>query len=136
MPNRNRAIVCEGALALMTFTLMLGVAARALQSRPDSLPGDRAAALILQEPQNKPSPDPQQPDAPRPGPEADKHAIFTGTIIKNGEDFVLRDQSGTLYRLDAPSKAAPFEGKSVKVTGKLEETAKLIHVENIEEITT
>jgi hypothetical protein len=92
--------------------------------------------LTLQEPQNKPSPDPQQPGAPRPGPQADKAAVFTGTIIRHGSDFVLRDQSGTVYRLDAPSKAERYEGKPVKVTGKLEEAARLIHADTIEEITT
>jgi hypothetical protein len=58
-----------------------------------------------------------------------------GTIVKDGSDFVLRASTGDVYRLDMPSKAQPFEGKAVKVTGKLEETAKLIHVDNIEEAT-
>jgi len=136
MRNRNRAIALEGALALLSFTLMLGVAARALNPQSDQSSAVQASALTLQEPQNKPSPDPQQPDAPRPGPQADKPAVFTGTIVRHGADFVLRDQSGTVYRLDAPSKAEQYEGKPVKITGKLEETAKLIHVENIEELTT
>jgi len=136
MRNRNRAIALEGALALLTFTLMLGVAARALYPQSDQSSIVRAGALTLQEPQNKPSPDPQQPDAPRPGPQADKSTVFTGMIVRHGADFVLRDQSGKLYRLDAPSKAEQYEGKPVKVTGRLEETARLIHVENIEEITT
>jgi hypothetical protein len=131
MHNRNRTIAVEGVLALLAFALMLGAAARALQPHPD--PSPREQPISLQEPQTPPTP--QQPDAPPPDSKAAKSTIFTGTIVKHGSDFVLRDQSGAVYRLDAPSKAQPYEGKPVKVTGKLESTARLIHVENIEEIT-
>ncbi len=133
MHNRNRTIAVEGVLALLALALMLGAAARALQPHPD--PAPREQPVSLQEPQTPPAPTPQQPDAPPPDSKAEKSTIFTGTIMKHGSDFVLRDQSGTVYRLDAPSKAEPFEGKPVKVTGKLESTARLIHVESIEEIT-
>ena len=131
MHNRDRTIAVEGVLALVAFALMLGAAARALQPHPD--PSPREQAITLQEPQSPPSP--QHPDAPPPDSKADKTAVFTGTIVKHGSDFVLRVQSGAVYRLDAPAKAEPFEGKPVKVTGKLEATARLIHVETIEEIT-
>ena len=61
-----------------------------------------------------------------------KSATFTGTIVKNGEQYMLRDSSGQVFGLDDSSKAQPFEGKTVKVTGQLDEQAKVIHVENIE----
>jgi len=131
MHNRDRTIAVEGVLALVAFALMLGAAARALQPHPDSSPPIQTVSF--QEPQTPPSP--QQPDTPPPDSKAAKSTVFTGTIVKHGSDFVLRDQSGAVYRLDAPSKAEPFEGKPVKVTGKLETTARLIHVETIEEIT-
>jgi uncharacterized protein DUF5818 len=57
---------------------------------------------------------------------------YTGTVLRNGEQFVLRDAAGQIYRLDDPREAQPFEGKSVKVTGKLDTDARLIHVERIE----
>jgi hypothetical protein len=38
-----------------------------------------------------------------------------------------------MYKLDDGERAKPFEGNAVKVTGRLDEEAKLIHVENIEE---
>ena len=44
----------------------------------------------------------------------------------------LREAGGQIYRLDDPQHAQSFEGKSVKVTGKLDTEAKLIHVERIE----
>jgi Protein of unknown function (DUF5818) len=133
MHNRNRAIAGEGLLALLTFSLMLGVAARSLQSQPDASPSPKDTAVVLaqQEPQSNPT---QKPDAPGNGAQAENSAVFTGTIIKNGSDFVLRDESGTVYTLDARSKAQQYAGKPVKVTGRLEDNARRIHVESIEEI--
>ena len=69
----------------------------------------------------------QQPDQSQA-----KSATFTGTIVQSGEQYVLRDSSGQVYGLDAPELAKPFVGKTVKVTGQLDEQAKVIHVENIE----
>jgi hypothetical protein len=70
---------------------------------------------------------PAQPDAP-----TAKPVMLTGTIVKNANGFALRDEGGALYQLDAQETAKPFEGKSVKVTGKLDESAKLIYVDSIE----
>jgi uncharacterized protein YdeI (BOF family) len=58
--------------------------------------------------------------------------VFTGTVMRNGEQFVLRDAGGQIYRLDDPQHAQSFEGKTVKVTGKLDSDTKLIHVVRIE----
>ncbi len=57
---------------------------------------------------------------------------FSGTVVKAGEAYVLRDGSGTVFKLDDSESARPFEGKAVKVTGQLDEQAMLIHVESIE----
>jgi uncharacterized protein YdeI (BOF family) len=64
--------------------------------------------------------------------EQNKSATFTGTIVKDGEQYLLRDSSGQMYKLDDAERAKPFEGKAVKVTGQLDAEAKLIHLENIE----
>jgi uncharacterized protein YdeI (BOF family) len=61
-----------------------------------------------------------------------KSATFSGMIVKNGDQYILRDSSGQSFGLDDSEKAKPFEGKTVKVTGQLDEQAKVIHVENIE----
>ena len=66
-----------------------------------------------------------------------KALVVTGTIVKSGSDFVLKDDKGTIYRLDAQDKAAQFENKSVKVTGKLEQADNanqiaMLHVDAIE----
>ena len=62
-------------------------------------------------------------------------ATFTGTILRYGEQFVLRDTVGHIFRLDDPRRAQPYEGKAVKVTGTLNAEAKLIHVERIDPVT-
>ena len=68
----------------------------------------------------------------KPQPESDS---FMGTILKDGENFVLSDSvSKTKYTLDNPKKASPYEGKTVKVTGTLDTSGHLIHVETIEAV--
>jgi hypothetical protein len=127
MKSRNSIFTAQGMLSLFAIAVMLGYAAQALQPSPA-----RSAAFYAQEPTPAPqTPDQVQPTQPSQNPA--KSGVFMGTIVKDGSDFVLRASTGDVYRLDAPSKAQQFEGKSVKITGKLEETAKLIHVENIEE---
>jgi hypothetical protein len=60
---------------------------------------------------------------------------FTGTILKNGQNFVLSDSATkSSYTLDDPKKASPYEGKRVKVTGTLDMASNLIHVETIQSI--
>lgn len=71
----------------------------------------------------------------QPKQEPAKSVVFTGTIIKDGELFVLRDSTGGVFKLDNSEQAQQFEGKAVKVTGKLDTEAKLIHVESIEAAT-
>ncbi len=64
-----------------------------------------------------------------------KTKIFSGTIIKNGDNFVLSDAANKLsYLLDDAEKASQFEGKKVKVTGTVDVASNTIHVETIQEI--
>jgi hypothetical protein len=59
---------------------------------------------------------------------------FSGTIIKDGENFVLNDAANkTSYMLDDTQKASQYEGKKVKVTGTVDVASNTIHVETIEE---
>jgi hypothetical protein len=96
-------------------------------------------AAQAQEPQQtQPQPQPdqaqpqQQPDQAQPQPDQAPAKTFTGTIMKNGSNFVLRDVSGHVFELDDPDSAKPYVGKSVKVVGQLDEQAMLIHVQSIE----
>ena len=77
----------------------------------------------------------QQPaQEPTPGQSQKQVATFTGTIAHNGEQYVLRDSSGIIYTLDDAARAKQFDGKTVKVTGQLDQEAKMIHVESIEPV--
>lgn len=58
---------------------------------------------------------------------------FNGTIVKEKGKLVLKDTAANIsYQLDDQDKAKQYEGKQVKVTGKLDMNANLIHVESIE----
>ena len=58
---------------------------------------------------------------------------FMGTVLKNGDHFVLSDSATkTRYTLDDAKKASPYEGMTVKVTGTLDISSDLIHVETIQ----
>lgn len=57
-----------------------------------------------------------------------------GTILRNGEQFLLRDVSGRVFRLDDPQHVLAFEGKAVTITGRLDQQTKTIHVERIESV--
>jgi|SRR5579864_1661816 len=64
-----------------------------------------------------------------------KSKIFSGTIIKNGDTFLLSDAANKLsYVLDDTEKASQYEGKKVKVTGTVDVASNTIHVETIQEI--
>ncbi len=84
--------------------------------------------------QTQPDQQPQQaqPDQPNPSEGKAQSKTFTGTVVKAGSAYVLRDSSGQVYKLDNPESAKPYAGKAVKVIGQLDEQAMLIHVESIE----
>lgn len=84
----------------------------------------------VQEPQAPPAQ--TSPDQTTPNQDQTKATTFTGTIVKDGENYVLRDSSGGIYKLDDSSRAQAFEGKTVKVTGKLDADSKMIHVDSIQ----
>jgi hypothetical protein len=130
MQIRNRIFTAKGVLCSIAFGLAPCISASAVQPSLEQPP-----ALSQQAVQDSLQSAPvQEPNTSQPDQDAAKAVVLTGTIVKSGPDFVLRGSSGTAYRLDAPEKAQPYEGKSVKVTGKLEKTANLLHVESIEEI--
>jgi hypothetical protein len=121
MQNRNLIRTAEGVLTLMILAVVPATSARAMQLQPTQAPVQAQQA---------------QPDQSK---DTTKSLVVTGTIVKNGSDFVLKDEKGTIYRLDAQDKAAPFENKSVKVTGKLEQATNenqlaILHVDAIEVI--
>ena len=120
MRNTKRTLTLSVALGTLALT---GVQAWGLPLAEIGTPG-----TTIQEP--KPMPPNPTPDQTQPDP-ARAHT-FMGTVVRDGEQFALRDGAGSVYKLDDASKAQPFEGKQVKVTGRLDTEAKLIHVDTIE----
>jgi hypothetical protein len=60
---------------------------------------------------------------------------FYGTILRDGEHFVLSDSATkSRYNLDNAPKASRYEGMTVKVTGTIDVASNLIHVETIQPI--
>lgn len=130
MQARNQIQTVLGATFLSVAALILYTPATALRS------GDYSPTPMPLTVQASDSADPssaaQHPKgAQQPNPEEAQSVVIMGTIDMQGSSFTLRDSNGNIYRLDAPDKVAPFAGKYVKVTGKLRENAKLLHVETI-----
>lgn len=56
---------------------------------------------------------------------------FSGTVIRNGGRFALRETAGVVYTLDSTGRAWPFEGEDVRVTGHFDAATELLHVDDI-----
>lgn len=111
------ALLFVCALAWGSPFVSVGLGSKEVQSQAQAQPQQ------TQSPQD-------QPQQTRPQQSESKD--FTGTVLKSGSQYVLRDASGQIYKLDDPESAKPYQGKPVKVTGQLDEQAMLIHVQSIE----
>jgi hypothetical protein len=59
--------------------------------------------------------------------------MFSGKITKSNGKYLLKDSSGKMaYMLDDQKAAKDYEGKVVMITGTLDETNNVIHVQKIE----
>ena len=62
-------------------------------------------------------------------------STFTGTIAKNGDEFVLNEsKSHKLYELDDQNTAAKFVEKNVTITGTLDVVKNIIRIQSIAEV--
>jgi hypothetical protein len=57
---------------------------------------------------------------------------FSGKIVRNGPYFALQEMAGALYTLGSIGHPLPTVGQDVRVTGKLDLTHGLLHVDEIE----
>jgi hemolysin activation/secretion protein len=114
------------------------------QQSPAATPQDQQTQTTTQEPTARPQQDPHEPAAnsqqnepqmPAAGTDAQTQDAksFSGRITKENGKIVLKDPvTKTSYQIDDVSKAKPFMGKQVKVTGKLDISSNTIHVDSIE----
>jgi hypothetical protein len=93
------------------------------------------------ETQPAPNPTPSQPGAQHSSPSTpesqDKSPTaqtFTGTISKEADNYVLKVSDSSSYKLDSQDQVQRFEGKRVQVTGTLDTSINLIHVDKVEPI--
>jgi hypothetical protein len=59
---------------------------------------------------------------------------FSGTVVRHGTRFALREIDGDLYALDSTGLAWPFEGEEVLISGYLNSDSGLLHICAIEEV--
>ena len=51
---------------------------------------------------------------------------FSGTVVKQGDKYVLKDDSGKIYDIDHQTDVAKFDGKRVRVQGTLDANGKIL----------
>jgi cytoskeletal protein RodZ len=97
---------------------------------PDQ-PGQQSASPEQQAPSSQPSGQTAQPpDSQAQSSDANGAQTFTGTVVKQGDKYVLQDAaSGTTYDIDHQDEVKKFEGKKVRVHGTLDASGKMIHVQ-------
>jgi len=134
-----------GALVfLLTTPLMFP---QELQNRPSPVPPSEIlrVQLIAWSQLQKPQPMSQSatsdaaqqsaqsvdtPSQERPQPPAAQ--TLTGTIMKDGNRYVLKVSSNTTYDLEDQERARKYEGKQVKVAGVLDPKGNSLHIITIE----
>ena len=82
----------------------------------------------------EPVPLPIPPPFPTLVPERPASSSFTGTVVRHGSRFALREFDGDLYALDSTGLAWPFEGEDVLISGYLNPDSGLLHICAIEEM--
>ena len=125
---------------MKTNKMLLGISSCAMllataQAWGVAAPKNATPMPVIQEPQTPPAQTPPAQTSPNqamPNQDQSKSTTYTGTVVKDGEQYVLRDSSGSVYKLDDSARAQAFEGKTVKVVGKLDADSKMIHVDSIE----
>ena len=107
------------------------------QQSPDAATQTQQPPTPEAPPQSQQTPDPAQtPDANTtkqaapadPTAAATDSQTFAGTVVKQGDKYVLKDEAGHTYDIDHQDEVKKFEGKRVKVQGTLDATGKKIMV--------
>ncbi len=102
--------------------------------KPEPVPSPQPVPLRQQQPE--PGPDTQSPNQPAPEHQYDPQKepatqVFSGTIMKSGDKYVLKTADNMTYQLDDQQRARKFEGKQVQVTGTLDTDSTMIKVQEI-----
>lgn len=108
------------------------------QAPEQSHPNQQPTPDPTPETQPAQNPAPSQPGArsTAPAPESQSQTptaqTFTGTVDKESGNYVLKVTDSTSYKLDNDSQVEPYVGRRVQVTGTLDRSINLIHVDKVE----
>ena len=100
---------------------------------PDAPPATQQTPTA-QSPDATQAPDPAQPPTPKDNTStaapsgASDSQVFSGTVEKSGDKYVLKTDSGKTYDIDHQDDVKKFEGKRVRVPGKLDDSGTKIQV--------
>jgi len=94
----------------------------------------RRSATQANIPLKEPIPLPLPPPPPTVMPDRPSLTSFSGTVVRHGSRFALRECDGDLYALDSTGLAWPFEGEEVLISGYLNADSGLLHICAIEEV--
>jgi hypothetical protein len=127
MNKRTHSLSLLISLALLFGMIVSGIQLSAQQS--DRQYPAQPSAPDAQHPGQIPN----QPGQPVPDSQAQSSQtgsqIFTGTIAKTDNLYVLKDANGTSYAIDHQELAQKYEGKQVRIKGTLDPDGKTIHVQ-------
>jgi hypothetical protein len=112
--------------AFWTITLLAGSLPLFAQGSQPSQPVDPTAQAPATQAPATPPTFPKSEAKPRPD-----VRVYIGTLVKDGDAYVLKADNEK-YLLDNQKKAKNYKGKDVKITGVLDKTKNVLHVEKIE----
>jgi hypothetical protein len=94
------------------------------QSTPDTQAPSSQSPSSQTPDTTTPPPSGQTPESGAQGSASDSGAAgtqtFSGTVVKQGDKYVLKDDSGKTYDIDHQDEVKKFEGKRVRVQGTLD----------------
>lgn len=96
-----------------------------------SQPTAQQAQPATAQPQQGPAPSGQQAPGSQVQAQSQsaKGQVFTGSVVKAGDKYVLQDSAGKTYDIDRQDLAKQHEGKKVTIQGTLDPDGKTIHVQ-------
>ena len=136
-------------LVLLIVPLAVSQEPQLNQQTPEDAFGTREliAWSNLQKPQPAPQPlPPRDTPVPQPDQSADQQSklpadpqsqqspveSFTGRIVRDGGEYVLRAASNTTYHLEEQGDLKQYENQNVRITGNLDTSTKRIHIVKVE----
>lgn len=96
--------------------------------QPQAPPPDSTPAQTPDTPPSSRRPSAQTPPDASASPNGTDNQVFSGTVQKQGDKYVLKDDSGKIYDIDHQTDVAKFDGKRVRVQGTLDPSGRKIMV--------